>query len=192
MTFSIRSFLLLIALLAFWLGAFVSKSPLMMELATSGTVLLILLTLAFAIWDRRPEQRAFWTGCFVLGFGNLVLASYWGGYQRTSYQVAQLIVGSQPAQSVAVGYTSPAVGSGFMMPPPTAPMVTYYQPTNSGAIAQSYAIQMPVSQEYYQQQEAIRGAVPTLLSLMFAGLGGWMTVWIWRRSKDDKDGGAVQ
>jgi hypothetical protein len=181
MTFSIRSFLIVIAILACWLGALVSKSPLMIELVANTTALLILLTLAFAIWDRRPEQRAFWTGCFVLGFGSLMLTHYSSGYQRTSYRIASLILGDPTAQT-----TTPFPNYGPNAPMP-APSVSFYQPPNGpGPFTTTYAIQIPANpnQDYYQQQEAIRAAVPTLFSLLVAGIGGWMTLWISRRSKD--------
>jgi hypothetical protein len=210
MTFSIRTCLFVMAVMAVWLGALVSKSPLMVELVTSFSVLLIVVTLPFAIWDRQPEQRAYWTGFFVLGFGNLVLSSYWGGYQRTGYQLAQLVVGAPPAQTAGPyppgypgTYYPPAISTvpGFspspaISPPATteedadtAPSVRFYQPAAMPQVVYTttspYAPQMPASQEYYQQQAAIQGAVPTMLSLLVASIGGWLTVWVWRRSVEE-------
>jgi hypothetical protein len=218
MTFSIRTCLIVMAVMAVWLGALVSKSPLMVELVTSFSVLLIVLTLAFAIWDQRPEQRAYWTGFFVLGFGNLILSSYWGGYQRTGVEVAQLVVGAPPTQTTGPYPTAypgtyypapvttvvPAISPSPVINPPatteeeadTTPSVRFYQPpmpqvAYTTTWASPYVPQVPASLVYHQQQAAIQGAVPTMMSLLMASIGGWLTVWIWRRSVEEPRGAAT-
>lgn len=180
MTFSIRTFLVAIALVAVWLGALVSKSPLLIEIVANLTGLMVLLTLAWAIWERRPEQRAFWTGFFILAFGNLVLSSYLSTYQRTGYQVANLIVG-QPAQQVVntpygLQWIPAATNSNVALPGPLINYTGTYSYTLAGAVGSSPDIQ--------QQVEAIRTAVPMLASLLAGAVGGWLTLWIWRRRSD--------
>lgn len=236
MTFSIRTFLVVIAILSVWLGALVSKSPLLVELAAGGTVLLILLSLALAIWEPRPLQRAFWTGFFALAFGNLLYNGFFHSYQQTSNQVAQAIMGNnpQPIYSPAtytypapattiltppaqVSYyapegesdesadsppslgspaaesdgspdvtttvdefprnpiapTSPNAVPGFVPPPPTLPPTTYIQ-----VPVQAYG-----GANYYEQREAIRASVPSLISLLMGVVGGCVTMWIASRPK---------
>jgi hypothetical protein len=131
MTFSIRTFLIAIAVVSVWLGALVSKSPLLIELAASATVLLILLTLPLAIWDHRPLLRAFWTGCFVLGFGNLLYCSFFSAYQQTSNQMAGLIMGDQPQPSYrAAPYGYPTTRP--LISPPSS-QVSFYAAEESEA-----------------------------------------------------------
>jgi hypothetical protein len=180
MTFSIRTFFVAIAVIAIWLGALVSKSPLLIEIVANLTGLMILLTLAWAIWERRPEQRAFWTGFFVLAFGNLVLSSYLSTYQRTGYQVANLIVG-QPAQQVVntpygLQWFPATTTNNVALPAPLTNYTGKYSYTLAGAVGPNPDIQ--------QQVEAIRSAVPMMASLLVGVVGGWLTLWIWRRRSD--------
>lgn len=130
MTFSIRTFLIVIAILAVWLGALVSKSPLLIELAAGGTVLLILLSLALAIWAPRPLQRAFWTGFFALAFGNLLYNGFFHSYGQTSNQVAQLIMGNNPPMYGPATYSYPAPARSFLTPPS---QTSYYAPEDESA-----------------------------------------------------------
>jgi hypothetical protein len=180
MTFSIRTFFVAIAIVAIWLGALVSKSPLLIEIVANLTGLMILLTLAWAIWERRPEQRAFWTGFFVLAFGNLVLSSYLSTYQRTGYQVASLFVGQPPQQMGYAPYGLQWFPAGttnnVTLPAPLTNQTGTYSYTLSGAVGPSPDIQ--------QQVEAIRTAVPMMASLLVGVVGGWLTLWIWRRRSD--------
>lgn len=117
MTFSIRTFLIVIAVLSVWLGALVSRSPLFVELAAGGTVLLILLSLALAIWEPRPLLRAFWTGFFALGFGNLLYNGVFNSYQQTSNQVAQVIMGNQQQPRWVPAPAYPTTRPSFLTPP---------------------------------------------------------------------------
>lgn len=128
MTFSIRTFLIVIAVLSVWLGALVSKSPLLVELATSATVLLILLSLALAIWEPRPLQRAFWTGFFALAFGNLIYNGFFNPYQQMSNQVAQAIMGKAPSYQTPYGYSTPTRAINF---PPS--QTSFYAPEEGSA-----------------------------------------------------------
>lgn len=180
MTFSIRTFFVAIATVAVWLGALVSRSPLLIEIVANLTGLMILLTLAWAIWERRPEQRAFWTGFFILAFGNLVLSSYLSTYQRTGYQVANLIVG-QPAQQVV----NAPYGLQWT-PTTTANNVTLSAPLTNYTGTYSYTLVASGAQspDVQQQVEAIRTAVPMLASLLAGVVGGWLTLLIWRRRSD--------
>ena len=182
MTFSIRTFLIAVAIVAIWLGALVSKTPLVIEIVTNATGLMILLILAFAIWERRPEQRAFWTGFFVLAFGNLVLAYCLTTYQRTGVQVAQLIVG-QPAPQVA-GNTP--YGLQWMPATTSGPVNVAFPPTNyAGSVTYTLSGAVGPTPDYFQQVEAIRSAVPMMASLLVGVIGGWLTLWIYRRRSDE-------
>jgi|GEM_PF-4599199 len=200
MTFSIRTFLLVIGVLACWLGAMVSNSPLLVELVATATSLLILLTLALAIWEPRAEQRAFWTGFFVLAFGNMILAHF-NAYQQTGHEAANAILGQPKPQPVSLPRT-PAFNSPMMAPsytpapsldpaaPDTAPSLpsntSYYQPPYSPVPypSSSYVpVYTQVADNYYQRHAAIRTAVPSLLSLVAGVIGGWLTMWVYRRAK---------
>jgi len=121
MNFSIRTGLVIVSIVAVMLGAVVSKSPLMLELVSNLVRLGICLTLALAIWDSVPARRAFWTGFFVLSFGNLILASYFGAYQQSSDELASLIMGQPQAGSVFPynPYASPWAPSSSFGNPPT-------------------------------------------------------------------------
>ena len=179
MTFSLRTSLIVTSILACWLGALVSKSPMLMELVASATALLILLTLAFAIWDSRAEQRAFWTGFFVLAFGNLLIAHYFDAYQQTGTEVATRIMGLPNTGNGGQYMPVPSLTPGGYSGPP----ISYYQPPNPMGPT-NIAIQMPISTgDYYQQLNAIRMSVPYLLSLMAGVIGGWLTLWISRQAK---------
>lgn len=181
MTFSIRTFLVVTAILAAWLGALVSNSQLAVELVGNLTALLIVLTLAFAIWDRRPEQRAFWTGFFLLGIANLVIGHYYSGYQWTTAKVATLFLG-EPNPSQVAGFWTGGPG-------PAGP----YAPVYAGTTTSYYGAPVPVyvspsgppTVNYYIQQRAISVAVPSLMSLVVGCLGGFLTLWIWRQKADD-------
>lgn len=199
MTFSLRTFLIVIAILACWLGAMVSQVPLLVELVASATSLLILLTLALAIWEPRAEWRAFWTGFFVLAFGNLLLTHYFNAYQQTGHEVANLILGAPKP----IGLPTPSFNPPTYFPPQqvTPPNVAppadarpsleveerFYQPPyNSGWSsypAGSYSYNL-VGSEYYQRHTAIRTAVPNLISLLAGFIGGWLTMWISQRSEN--------
>jgi len=180
MTFSLRSSLVVTSIVACWLGALVSKSPMLMELVASATALLIFLTLAFAIWDSRPEQRAFWTGFFTLAVGNLILAQYFDAYQQTGNEVATRIMG-QPNTGTGGPYTPvPSLTPGGY----SGPSVSFYQTPPNPMGPTNIAIQMPVnSGDYYQQLNSIRMAVPYLLSLLAGVIGGWSTLWISRQAR---------
>jgi hypothetical protein len=197
MTFSLRTFLIVIAILAGWLGAMVSHSPLLVELVANATSLLILLTLALAIWEPRTEWRAFWTGFFVLAFGNLLLSQYFNAYQQTGHEVANLILGlPQPSVPLTPGSPTyfppqPVSPSNLLAPPADArPSLEveerFYQPPYGGGWnsypAGSYTFS-PVGSEYYQRQTAIRTAVPNLISLLAGVIGGWITMWMRTRSE---------
>jgi hypothetical protein len=191
MTFSLRTSLIVTSILACWLGALVSKSPMLMELVASATALLILLTLAFAIWDSRPEQRAFWTGFFVLAFGNLILAHYFEAYQQTGNELATRILGPPNAAVYTPSYMPPPSLSPAPFGPPN-PNTSYYQPLNPPPINPAnptFVMQVSTntSANYYQQFNAIRMAVPSLLSLVAGVIGGWLTLWISRQAKKASD-----
>lgn len=132
MTFSIRTFLVVIAVLSVWLGALVSKSPLLVELAAAGTVLLILLALALAIWEPRPLQRAFWTGFFALAFGSLLYNGFFSSYQKISNQVAQVIMGNYQLPTYGPKPSTTPIRGGVISFPATtalyAPEDEYFTP----------------------------------------------------------------
>jgi hypothetical protein len=184
MTFSLRTSLIVTSILACWLGALVSKSATLVELVACATALLIFLTLAFAIWDSRPDQRAFWTGFFVLAFGNLLLAHYFNAYQQTGNEVATRIMGPPNAPNYGPMPTfapAPMLGPGAYSPPVTS----FYQPPDPATASITYAVQLPANpNDYYQQLNSIRMAVPNLLSLLAGVIGGWLTLWISRQARN--------
>ncbi|WP_254511657.1 hypothetical protein [Anatilimnocola floriformis] len=221
MTFSIRTFLIVIAILACWLGAMVSTSLVIVELVASATLLLMLLALPLAIWEPRAELRAFWTGFFVLSLGSILLSSYLGGYQQTSQAIAVAILGQPtPVQYPQPNFSLPPGTVPLLSPPqpgsfrptpadtePSLPEITpgddspasnkpslntsYYQPPlnpyNPVPIYASpnfvpYA-QYGVADRYYLRVNAIRSSVPYLFSLLAGVIGGWVTMWVYRRAK---------
>lgn len=64
MRFSIRTILALVALVAFFLGAFFSGSELFISLAMMIGMAIILLSLALGITEANPVRRTFWIGFF--------------------------------------------------------------------------------------------------------------------------------
>ena len=218
MTFSIRTFLIVIAILACWLGAMVSSSLVLVELVGSATLLLILLTLPLAIWEPRAELRAFWTGFFVLSFGSFFLSSYAGIYQQTSQAIAIAILSEPkpvqyPQPSLMPGQPVPgSFGPAPVVPDVTLPEITppddpspasnkpslnlntsYYQPSLNPATtpyagpvfpAPGYAPYNPYADnDYYIRLTAIRTSIPYLFSLLAGVIGGWVTMWVYRRAK---------
>jgi hypothetical protein len=175
MTFSLRSILVVIAVVGVWLGAIMSNSLWCVELAAAATNLMFFLSLALAIWQRTPEQRAFWTGFCVLGLANLVLANYFGAYQQTSYRIASAFAAEQPQPMPNVSWTTagPAGyvgGSGVVFAPQAVPWSGY-----GGSTYTPYTVLaagMPVGPHY-----AIQAAVAPVLSLILACVGGWVTLW---------------
>ncbi|QDU25152.1 hypothetical protein ETAA8_02140 [Anatilimnocola aggregata] len=201
MNFSIRTGLIAVSIVAVLLGAIVSKSPLVMELATNLVLLGICLTLALAIWDREPLRRAFWTGFFVLGFGNVVLASYFNAYQQSTSELSTLLMGQPQPGGPAVSYPRTRIIPSSSFKPPVTEYLTeeVYEPTltppqpvpTTTAPNSAPSFAMPpsnfppppmatpyYSSDYYLQFEAIRSSLPVMFSLLVAGIGGWVTMWI--------------
>lgn len=180
MTFSLRSILLLIAVVAVWLGALMSGSPAAIELAAVATNLSFFVALAMAIWHRSPEQRAFWTGFCVLGIANLVLANHFAAYQQTGYQLATAIVGEQA--STSFGWTSypplNVTGSGTLVSQPFINVSGF-----GGQPGSSTWLPTPTIAPF-GPHEAIRAAFAPIVSLILACAGGWFTFWI-ARSKSE-------
>lgn len=195
--FHTRAFVMMMAVVALWMGAFVAKSPLVAELAVGASIFLILLSLALAIWEPLPLSRAFWSGFFVLACGNLIYSGFFNNYSQTTTQVAQLLLGEQ---------TQPVfVPAPFLSPPGsswnTAPRSSYYAPgdatesnlsANSTPMTATFSVQLPGSViptyngDYQRQREAIRVAVPLLASLLTGVLGGCVTMWIAARPKPEQ------
>jgi hypothetical protein len=171
MTFSLRSLLIVIAMIALWLSALFSKSPWMIDAATTITMLFIALALAFSIWDGRRRRRAFWTGLFIVGLGNFLLADYLSAYQRTSFQIADAILGTSPSPRPLPYFPS-------YVPPPPSALMQPAVPASPQAVARIIA----TGDLYNRQHEAIRAAVPAMLSLLLGGVGGLLTAWISERS----------
>jgi hypothetical protein len=175
MNFSLRTALLVTAIVALLLGAVVSKSPLFLELVSTAICLGIALTLPLAIWDHLPARRAFWTGFFTLGFASLLMSYYFHGYQQSSSQLATLMVGKPAGVTPGAPYNPQAMSffqsGGYANPGPSS---TTYVITSPNA--------MPTigSSTYYEQLNALRAALPSMFSLLAAAVGGWITLLVWR------------
>jgi hypothetical protein len=159
MTFSMRSFLIVIAFVGVWLGVLVSKSTVAIEVASYLTALLILLTLPLAIWDPRPDMRPFWTGFFVLAAGNYALGSHFSTHQQLNHYLAEGFSGQIPAQNSMIVWDSAVLMRG--------------RPVFLSSMADGSN-----STTLYG---SIWNAVPVLLSIITGGLGGWIILWISRR-----------
>ncbi len=184
MTFSLRTFLIVVAALGIWLGALFSGVPLLLELVGYASSLFILLTLPLAIWESRPSRRAFWTGFFVLAVGSYLLSHYFHTLDQTTNQITTLIV---PGQANA-GWTS--------YPPlslnPYGPSVSISAPTlvpSNPANGYPGASSLPYSAfgNTYEQYSVVRFAVPIFLSLLAGGVGGAVTLWISRPKNSEQE-----
>jgi hypothetical protein len=176
MNFSLRTALLVTAIVATLLGAVVSKSPLFLELVSTAICLGIALTLPLAIWDPQAPRRAFWTGFFTLGFASLLMNYYFNGYQQSSSQLASLMVGQPTGVVTSGGPYNPQTmtffqSGGYGNPGPTSP--TYF-------ITSPNAMPTIGSSKYYEQLNALRTGLPSMFSLLAAAIGGWITLLVWR------------
>src|SRR5688572_27861264 len=86
MTFSLRTGLIAVAILAVWLGALLSRSQLFVSAVSSAALVAILLALPLAICEPRAEQRAFWSGFFVVSVGLLLISSFTVGSASWAYR----------------------------------------------------------------------------------------------------------
>jgi hypothetical protein len=178
MTFSLRSILLVIAIVGIWLGAILSKSPLAVELATVGTNLFLLVSVALAIWHPQMEQRKFWTGFCLAGLGNFVLAHHFSAYRTSSYVIAAAVLGdpngwqSYPPQSAMTVWAP----STTFVSPPNAPINSYVQTYDPYAAV-----------FYTQSYQAVGAGVVSIFSLLAACIGGWLTLWIAREKAKERE-----
>jgi hypothetical protein len=176
MTFSLRTFLIVIGILAVWLAALFAKSPLLLEIVGYATALFVLMSLAFAIWDQRPRHRAFWTGFFVVGVGNSLAGECFNLEVGLRTELSDAILtprdGSKWAPVTAP--TNPFAAPVPVYPGPGFPSL----PSGSGPSP-------TVPSMYYkgEQRHAIYEALLLFFSLLAAMLGGAGTYWIERRSE---------
>jgi hypothetical protein len=171
MNFSLRTALLVTAIVALLLGAVVSKSPLFLELVSTAICLGIALTLPLAIWDHLPARRAFWTGFFALGLASLLMNFYFAAYEQSSSALANVVM---------------EFSSGYMPPEPEGPrMMTFYQRSQGGLVYPRFPItSRPVppnsTPDNYEQFLALCITFPRMFSLLAAAIGGWITLLVWR------------
>jgi hypothetical protein len=161
MTFTIRSFLIMTAFVAAWLGVLVSKSATAIEIASYISALLILLTLPMAIWDSRRDMRPFWTGFFVLSAGTYILNSHFSAQQQVNHYLAEVFSG----QSVSSTGKTVLWDSTIMMSGRSAFAPRVF---NSAGASTLYG--------------AIWDAIPILSSFIMGSLGGWVTLWVARQN----------
>jgi hypothetical protein len=97
MTFSLRTILLVTAVVATLLGAFVSRSPLFLEITALLIYLGVAVSLPLAIWHPSPAQRAFWTGFFVVGATCFFATRYYAASLTMTEELTKAFMGSQYA-----------------------------------------------------------------------------------------------
>jgi hypothetical protein len=95
MTFSLRTILLVTAVVATLLGAFVSRSPLFLEITALLIYLGVAVSLPLAIWHPSPAQRAFWTGFFVVGATCFFATRYYAASRTMTEELTKVFMGSQ-------------------------------------------------------------------------------------------------
>jgi|GEM_PF-6419498 len=86
MTYSLRSALAGIGVIAVWLAALLSGSQLFVAGVSFLATMTILLALPLAIFELRPATRAFWTGFFVTSLGLLLFNSFTVGSASWAYR----------------------------------------------------------------------------------------------------------
>jgi hypothetical protein len=85
-TFSLRTALVGVAVVAVWLAALLSGSELFVAAVSSLALVSIFLALALAIWEPRAEALAFWSGYFVVSVGLLLIGSFTVGSATWAYR----------------------------------------------------------------------------------------------------------
>jgi hypothetical protein len=148
------------------------------ELAAGATNSLVLLSLALAVWHPQREQRIFWTGFCVLGLGNFVLAKHFSAYAHTRAQITNAVVSVDPPAITVYPYPG---NTGFVASDPAA-----IAPVILGGHVTMTNVGIPMNYDQQRQQQAIMQAVPPMISLLAAGIGGWLMLWIARSQKTEQ------
>jgi hypothetical protein len=186
MKFSMRTILALVTLVAVFLGAFFSRSELIISFAIMIGVAIILLSLALGITEANPVRRTFWIGFFVLSLGTLIVSSYLPTYnqlaeaivlpmRRTGERTGELF--PLPIVSPPYSVPSPNLPANFVQPPPT-----YYQPPAQSGLPPTFA---PIATYVMNSGElyALNYQIHIMFALFSGLVGGTTTVWCFLSSK---------
>ena len=107
MNFTIRSVMIAVATAAILFACLVSKSTILIEVATALTLFFIPMALVFALCDSKKRRRPFWIGFFVLSSSSLVFANYGEAlyygeiFNKTCEEMAHAIYGDPDFANVS-------------------------------------------------------------------------------------------
>ncbi|MEM9512997.1 MAG: hypothetical protein AAF978_10020, partial [Cyanobacteria bacterium P01_E01_bin.48] len=155
MAFSLRTVLLAIAISSLWLGAVVTRSPVLLELASVSSLLLLFLAIPLSFYDHE-NRKPFWAGFAAIGLGLMLAATFFDlPLHKTSSAITEFAmsipgVGNIPDSTTTNVVPVSYIGeNGGVTTPTMSPMTT------------TISI-----------HDAINRTVPFLLIMMFATFGG--------------------
>lgn len=155
MAFSLRTVLLAIAISSLWLGAVVTRSPVLLELASVSSLLLLFLAIPLSFYDHE-NRKPFWAGFAAIGLGLMLAATF---FDLPLHKTSNAITGF--AMSI------PGVGD-IPDSTTTAVVPVSYIAENGGVTTPTMS---PVTTKI-SIHDAISRTVPFLLILSFATVGG--------------------
>jgi hypothetical protein len=167
MNYTLKNAILAITAIAILLAALISKSPILIEVATATVMFSIPTALVFALCDSQHNRRPFWIGFFILGASSLFLSSYGDIFASASSSIAEAVCG--PIDYVDVD-------------PSTANIPPQYMP---GPEFQLVSLRSP-SINYNDRLNLLIQFVPTVFSTLFGIVGGLLALWISRRPPSDQ------
>jgi hypothetical protein len=91
MTFSLRFLLVVVAIVACWLGALISQQAVIIELTSYATAFVAMLAIPIAFWDPRLERRLFCRGFLIFAVGTFLLGILLSAFDNLGILVAAIM-----------------------------------------------------------------------------------------------------
>jgi len=155
MAFSLRSSLLAVAISSLWLGAVVTRSPLLLELASVTSLLLLFLAIPLSFYDN-DERKPFWSGFAAIGLGLMLAATFFDlPLDKTINTITEFVISLPGVSDVPDSTTTQVVPVSYIG-------------ENGGVTTPTMATTITSISIH----DAISRTIPFLLILLFATLGG--------------------
>ena len=155
MAFSLRTVLLAIAISSLWLGAVVTRSPVMLELASVSSLLILFLAIPLSFYDHE-NRKPFWAGFAAIGLGLMLAATFFDlPLHKTSNAITGIVMSIPGVDDIPDSKTTDVIPVSYI--------------AENGGV--STPTMSPVTTKI-SIHDAISRTVPFLLILTFATLGG--------------------
>ena len=155
MAFSLRTLMLTIGLSSLWLGAIVTRSPVLLEVASVSSLLLLFLAIPLCFYDH-PHRQSFWAGFSAIGIGLMMAATF---FDLPIHKTCNAITG--------IAMTLPGISDLPDSITTEVVPVSFYPQGGEPRQATMQTLKTKLS-----VHEAISGSVPFLLIMLLATLGG--------------------